>query len=74
VVVLLLVANVINLGADLGAMAAALHLLLPGPVLAYTVAFAVVSVLVEVFVPYARYAGVLKWTSLSLFAYIAVLA
>jgi NRAMP (natural resistance-associated macrophage protein)-like metal ion transporter len=73
VVVLLLVANVINLGADLGAMAAALHLLLPGPVLAYTVAFAVISVLVEVFVPYARYAGVLKWTSLSLFAYIAVL-
>jgi hypothetical protein len=73
-VVLLLVANIINIGADLGAMAAALHLLLPGPALLYTVGFAALSVLAEVFVPYARYAGVLKWITLSLFAYIAVLA
>jgi Mn2+ and Fe2+ transporters of the NRAMP family len=73
VIGLLVVANVINLGADLGAMAAALHLLLPGPVLLYTLAFALVSVAAEVFVPYARYAGLLKWTTLSLFAYIAVL-
>ncbi|NMN05470.1 MULTISPECIES: divalent metal cation transporter [unclassified Novosphingobium] len=72
-VALLLVANVINLGADLGAMAAAVHLLLPGPLLLYTLGFAVVSVALEVLVPYARYAGVLKWTTLSLFAYIAVL-
>lgn len=72
-VALLLVANVINLGADLGAMAAAVHLLLPGPVLLYTLGFALISVTLEVLVPYARYAGVLKWTTLSLFAYIAVL-
>lgn len=72
VVVLLLVANVINLGADLGAMGAALALLLPGPVLAYTVAFGVVSVLLEVFLSYAQYERVLKWTTLSLFAYVGV--
>lgn len=73
VVVLLLVANVINLGADLGAMAAALDLLLPGPVMAYTIVFALVSIAAEVFLPYERYAGILKWTTLSLFSYIAVL-
>lgn len=72
VVVLLLVANVINLGADLGAMAAALALLIPGPVLLYTVGFGAVCVLLEVFVSYARYAGLLKWATLSLFAYVGV--
>nr|WP_088311077.1 divalent metal cation transporter [Novosphingobium sp. B 225] len=72
VVVLLLVANVINLGADLGAMGAALALLLPGNVLAYTVVFGVVSVLLEVFLSYSRYERILKWTTLSLFAYVGV--
>ena len=72
VVVLLLIANVINLGADLGAMGAALALLLPGPVLAYTAMFGVVSVLLEVFVSYDRYARILKWATLSLFAYVGV--
>lgn len=72
VVVLLLMANVINLGADLGAMAEALALLLPGPLLLYTFLFGTASVLIEIFVPYHRYAGVLKWTTLSLFAYVAV--
>src|ERR1700722_18213348 len=46
---LLTIANTINIGADLGAMAAALHLLIDGPVLLYVIAFAVVSVLLEVF-------------------------
>lgn len=72
VVVLLLVANVINLGADLGAMAAALGLLIPGPLLLYTALFGLASVLLEVFVSYARYASVLKWATLSLFAYVGV--
>ncbi|MDF8332068.1 divalent metal cation transporter [Novosphingobium sp. HBC54] len=73
VVVLLLTANVINLGADLGAMAAALNLLVPGPIPLFTVGFAVLSIVAEVFLPYNRYASVLKWTTLSLFSYIAVL-
>lgn len=69
---LLLVANTINLGADLGAMAAVFNLLLPGPVLLYAFLFGIVSVILEVFVSYERYARVLKWTCLSLLAYIAV--
>lgn len=72
VVILLLIANVINLGADLGAMAAALALLLPGPALLYTFLFGVISVLLEVFVSYGRYSRVLKWATLSLFSYVAV--
>lgn len=72
VVVMLLVANVINLGADLGAMGAVLALVVPGPVLAFTVAFGVLSVLLEVFLSYVRYERILKWTTLSLFAYIGV--
>ena len=73
VVVLLLIANMINLGADLGAMAAVLALVIPGSTLAYTLAFAVVSTLLEVFVSYGRYARILKWATLSLFAYVGVL-
>jgi NRAMP (natural resistance-associated macrophage protein)-like metal ion transporter len=72
VVLLLLVANVINLGADLGAMGAALGLLIGGPERLYAVLFGVVSILLEVFLSYARYAAVLKWATLSLFAYVAV--
>ena len=72
VVLLLLMANVINLGADLGAMAAALELLLPGPLLLYTFLFGLVSAGLEIFVSYSRYVRVLKWTTLSLFAYVAV--
>ena len=72
VVLLLVVANVINLGADLGAMGAALALLVPGPVILYAALFGVLTIALEVFLPYARYARVLKWTTLSLFAYVAV--
>ncbi|WP_310534134.1 divalent metal cation transporter [Novosphingobium sp.] len=72
VVLMLLVANVINLGADLGAMAAALALLLPGPIMAYVVVFGVVCVLLEIFLSYTVYARALKWATLSLFAYVGV--
>ena len=71
-VVLLLIANTINLGADLGAMAAALNLLLPGPTLLYVALFGGVSVLLEVFISYERYTRILKWSALSLLAYILV--
>jgi len=72
VVVLLLIANVINLGADLGAMGAVLALVIPGPVLVYTAGFALVSVFLEVFLSYSAYARILKWATLSLFAYVGV--
>jgi NRAMP (natural resistance-associated macrophage protein)-like metal ion transporter len=72
IVALLVAANVINLGADLGAMAAALKLLIGGPALLYVALFGLVSVLLEVFSRYARYVSVLKWLTLSLFAYVGV--
>ena len=72
VVLMLLVANVINLGADLGAMAAALALLIPGPIMAYVVGFGALCVLLEIFLSYTVYARVLKWATLSLFAYVGV--
>ena len=71
-VALLVVANTINLGADLGAMGAATQLLIGGPPLLYVAAFGVVSLLLEVFLRYSRYVSVLKWLSLSLFAYVGV--
>jgi Mn2+/Fe2+ NRAMP family transporter len=67
----LVIANTINIGADLGAMAAALRLLVNGPMLAYVVGFAVITVLLEVFIRYSRYVSVLRWLALSLFAYVA---
>ena len=70
VVGLLLLANIINLGADIGAMGAAVNLLIGGPSLLYCVVFAVVSVLLQVFIPYKTYSSVLKWLTLSLFAYV----
>jgi NRAMP (natural resistance-associated macrophage protein)-like metal ion transporter len=72
VVALLLVANTINLGADLGAMGAALRLLLGGNQHLYTIGFGIVCVLAEIFIRYARYARTLKWLTVSLFAYVAV--
>jgi len=72
IVGLLLGANIINLGADLGAMAAALQLLVGGPTGLYVVGFAVGSALLEVFVSYERYVSILKWTSFVLLAYVAV--
>lgn len=72
VVSLLLVANVINIGADLGAMSAALNLLIGGPALIYVALFGLVTVLLEVFSKYSRYVSILKWMTLSLFAYVGV--
>jgi NRAMP (natural resistance-associated macrophage protein)-like metal ion transporter len=72
IVLLLVVANVINLGADLGAMGAALKLLIGGPQLVYVALFGLVTVLLEVFSRYSRYVSILKWLTLSLFAYVGV--
>lgn len=71
IVALLLIANTLNLGADLGAMGDALRLLIGGPAHFYVVVFAVGCALLEVFSRYARYVRILKWTTLSLFAYVA---
>ncbi len=69
-VTLLLVANTINIGADLAAMADALKLVVGGPRHIYAVAFSMICLLLQVFIPYRRYVGVLKWLTLTLFAYV----
>lgn len=71
-VALLLCANLVNIGTDLNAMAAALQLLLPGPVTFFSVGFGLVCVVAEIFVSYREYVHVLRWLTLSLFAYVAV--
>jgi NRAMP (natural resistance-associated macrophage protein)-like metal ion transporter len=72
VVSLLLVANTINIGADLVAMADSAALLIGGPRHAYIVGFGLVCVVLQVYISYARYVRVLKWLTLSLFAYVGV--
>jgi NRAMP (natural resistance-associated macrophage protein)-like metal ion transporter len=67
---LLLIANTINIAADLGAMGAALKLLIGGPAHLYAVAFAFVSLLLQIFVPFPKYAPILKALTLALFAYV----
>lgn len=69
IVVLLLIANTINIGADLGAMADALRLIVGGPQLLYVVLFAGISVALEIFLKFSRYVSILKWLTVSLFAY-----
>jgi Mn2+/Fe2+ NRAMP family transporter len=69
---LLLFANVVNLGADLSAMGAAMQMLIGGEVVAYTLGFGIICLLLETFLSYRQYSAVLKFTTLSLFAYVAV--
>ncbi|MGO4572477.1 NRAMP family divalent metal transporter [Microvirga sp. 2TAF3] len=73
IVALLLAANTINLGADLGAMADAVNLLLPGARPLYILLFAGICIYMQVFLRYARYVTALKWLTLVLFAYFAAL-
>ena len=72
IVGLLLLANTINLGAYLGAMAAAMKLLIGGPSGLYVAGFAIGCTWLEVFSRYQRYVSILKWTSFVLLAYVAV--
>jgi NRAMP (natural resistance-associated macrophage protein)-like metal ion transporter len=71
---LLFAANTLNIGADLGAMGEATRLLLPAiPVWLYVIVYALICTAGQVFCNYARYVMVLKWLTLSLFAYVATL-
>jgi NRAMP (natural resistance-associated macrophage protein)-like metal ion transporter len=71
VVPLLLVANIFNLGADLGAMGAAFQLIARGSLALYVVLFGLFSLFLQMFVPYTKYVRYLKWLTLALFAYVA---
>jgi NRAMP (natural resistance-associated macrophage protein)-like metal ion transporter len=68
---LLVIANTINIAADIGAMGEALQLVVGGGQHFHSLAFGAVTVLLQVFVPYRRLAHILKWLTLTLFAYVA---
>ncbi len=69
--ILLLAANVLNIGADLGAMAAAAQLLLPGfGSIRLVILFTIVSLLLQIFIPYQRYAKYLKYLTIVLASYV----
>ena len=69
-VALLVVANTINIAADIAAMGEALQLVVGGGQHFHAVAFGVITVLLQVFVPYRKLAPILKWLTLFLFAYV----
>jgi len=71
VVALIVVCNIFNLGADIGAMGAAAQMLVPAYTGGYILAFGILSLLLQLFVPYSTYVNYLKWLTMSLFAYIA---
>ena len=71
-VALLVIANTINIAADLAAMGEALRLVIGGPALAYALVFGVGCLVAEIVIPYHRYAGYLKFLTLVLFVYVAV--
>ncbi|NOU15151.1 MAG: divalent metal cation transporter [Methylococcaceae bacterium] len=71
IVGLLLVANTINIAADVAAMADALKLMIGGSTHFYVVGFGVLSLLLQLFIPYSRYVHLLKWLTLALLAYVA---
>jgi NRAMP (natural resistance-associated macrophage protein)-like metal ion transporter len=71
-VVLLFVANTVNIGADLAAMGEAAALVAGGGPHLFTLAFAMLSLTLQLFLPYRRYARFLKWLTMVLFAYVAV--
>jgi NRAMP (natural resistance-associated macrophage protein)-like metal ion transporter len=70
IVSLLLIASIFNLGADIGAMGAAMKLLLPGPPNVYVVIFGCISLGLQILVPYTSYVKYLKWLTVALFAYV----
>lgn len=72
VVGMLLVANTLNVAADIAAMAEALRLLLGGSAHVYAVTFGLASLMLQVFLPYHTYVRWLKWLTLALLAYVAV--
>ncbi|MFJ9449087.1 MULTISPECIES: NRAMP family divalent metal transporter [unclassified Herbaspirillum] len=71
VIALLLLANTINIAADVSAMGDAMHLIAGGPSQLYAVGFGLLSLLLQVFLAYKRYVRILKWLTLGLLSYVA---
>ncbi len=68
-VFLVVIANTLNIGSDLGAMAATTQLFVDLPYAVLAIIFAILIVLLVVFVSYKKYAKILKWLAVALFAY-----
>ena len=71
-VTLLLIANVMNLAADLGAMGSALQLVIGGNQRLWAAGFGAICIVLQLVTDYRRYMALLKWLTLSLFAYVGV--
>jgi NRAMP (natural resistance-associated macrophage protein)-like metal ion transporter len=69
-VALLCAANIFNLGADIAAVGAAARLILRGNLYVYAVSFGLISVILQIYVPYRLYVRYLKWLTLALFSYV----
>ena len=73
IVLILLIANIINLGADISAMGAAGNMMFGGSAKMYSLGFALVCIVLQVWIPYKKYARILKYLTLVLFSYIGVI-
>ena len=69
---LLVVANTINIAADIGAMGEAVRILMGGKLAVYVIGFGALCIATQVFFSYERIVRILKWLTLGLFAYVAV--
>jgi NRAMP (natural resistance-associated macrophage protein)-like metal ion transporter len=70
IVILLLIANIFNIGADIGAIGAAAGLMFPGPPALFIIVAGGVSLLLQILIPYSRYVKYLKWLTVALFSYV----
>jgi Mn2+/Fe2+ NRAMP family transporter len=70
---LLVVANTINIAADIGAMGEAVRLLVGGHGTFYIIGFGILSMAAQVYFSYERTVRILKWLTLALFSYVAVI-
>ena len=71
IISLLLIANTINIGADIGAMSASVKLVFPHlPIVIVTILFTALVICAEIFIPYRKYVTILKYLTLSLLAYV----
>ena len=73
IIILLLISNTINIAADIAAMASSMKLMIGGVIQLYVIAFGLVSLLLQMFIPYSKYKHVLMWLTFSLFAYVATI-
>jgi Mn2+/Fe2+ NRAMP family transporter len=70
IVILLLIANIFNIGADIGAMGAAARLIFPGPPALFVLLAGGISLALQILIPYTSYVKYLKWLTLALFSYV----